>query len=317
MLKRKILLLLLFVFVVVSGCSTKKDEEPVLIYTNGDEETVTTFSKTLDENGFKGQYKVMNFGSSELAAKLNAEKKDTKADILSFSLFHLETLNEKHNMFEKHGLDVSNVLDQYQSDFFSPNLGFTGTIFYNTAKIKEKNLPIPKSIKDLAKPIYKGQISFPSLAESTTGWLMIQAILDNYEIEEATKIISGIKANAGVHIETSGSSPLKKVEAGEVAIGFGIKHQAQAKKESGASIGLVDVTEGDYTLTEFYALSSDNPTAKKMIDVLTFKGRDAMRTLFPTPLFKDEKQLKNAKTFSKKLTKELLDKHIKIFEEAK
>ena len=32
--------------------------------------------------------------------------------------------------------------------------------------------------------------------------------------------------NAGPHIESSGSAPLKKVRAGEVAVGFGLRHQA-------------------------------------------------------------------------------------------
>lgn len=315
--KKKYLLLILVLPVFLVGCSSNAKSDPVLIYTNGDEETVETFSKTLDDNGFEGQYEIMNFGSSELAAKLDAEQADTKADLLSFSQFHMETLNDKYQMFQKHGLDNSNVLEQYQSEYFMPNLGFTGTIFYNTELVANQNLPVPTSLKDLADPIYKGNISFPSLADSTTGWLMIQSILDNYELEEAQNIIAGIKDNANVHIESSGSSPLKKVETGEVAIGFGIKHQAQAKKESGAKIEIVDVAEGDYTLTESYALTSDNQKAKEMLDVLVNKGRTAMSEIFPTPLYKNEINNDQVfKTYPEKLTKDLLNEHIKIYEES-
>ena len=44
--------------------------------------------------------------------------------------------------------------------------------------------------------------------------------------------------NAGPHIESSGSGPIKKVRAGEVAVGFGLRHQAAADKASGLPIDL-------------------------------------------------------------------------------
>ena len=50
--------------------------------------------------------------------------------------------------------------------------------------------------------------------------------------------LTGIYANAGDHIEDSGSAPLKKARAGEVAIGFGLRHQAVADKASGLPIDL-------------------------------------------------------------------------------
>ena len=64
----------------------------------------------------------------------------------------------------------------------------------------------------------------------------------------------GIYDNAGDHIEESGSAPLKKVRAGEVAIGFGLRHQAVADKESGLPIDYVDPSEGTFTLTESVAV---------------------------------------------------------------
>ena len=40
------------------------------------------------------------------------------------------------------------------------------------------------------------------------------------------KRFSMIIANTGPHLESSGSGPIKKVQAGEVAAGFGLRYQA-------------------------------------------------------------------------------------------
>ena len=47
---------------------------------------------------------------------------------------------------------------------------------------------------------------------------------------------------------------LKKVRAGEVAIGFGLRQQAVADKLKGLPIDFVDPTEGNFSLTESIAV---------------------------------------------------------------
>ena len=51
---------------------------------------------------------------------------------------------------------------------------------------------------------------------------------------QSARLVCGyIYANAGDHLEESGSGPLKLVRAGEVAIGFGLRQQAvQIKKKA-------------------------------------------------------------------------------------
>ena len=55
-----------------------------------------------------------------------------------------------------------------------------------------------------------------------------------------------IVENAGPHLENSGSGPLKKVRAGEVAIAFGLRHQAVADRKAGLPIDYVDPAEGNF-----------------------------------------------------------------------
>ena len=310
------------VFIGLIGCSSSSgNNEKVLIYSNADEEAIEIMKETLDDNDFKGKYDIQSFGSSELMAKVDLENVATTATNLSFSTFYLETLQDKYGMFKKHNVDISGLLKQYQSEYFLPFLVNTGSIFYNVEVLKEKKLPIPKSIKDLAKPEYKNQISFPNLADSTTGWLLVQSIMDNYDKDEAKEIIAGIKENAGVHIESSGSGPIKQVEAGEVAIGFGLRNQAVDKNKEGLPIKVVDPTEGNYTLTESFAIISDNDSSKKAVKLLFEKCHQKMLEQYPSRLFKDDVIPKenetNTKIFSEKLTLDLLQEHIRFFNAAK
>ena len=77
-------------------------------------------------------------------------------------------------------------------------------------------------------------LSVTDVSSSSTAWLLLQALIAEYGEEEAQDILGQIYDNAGPHVEDSGSGPLKKVRAGEVAIGFGLRHQAVADKEKGS-----------------------------------------------------------------------------------
>lgn len=101
--------------------------------------------------------------------------------------------------------------------------------------MKENNLDMPTSLKDLTKPEYKDLISVTDIKSSSTAWLLIQALVSEYGEDGAQDVLSGIYENAGAHIESSGSAPLKKVRAGEVAVGFGLRQQAVADKADGAA----------------------------------------------------------------------------------
>lgn len=292
--------------------------EVVLIYSNSEDEYIDIMNKELSKKGLEGKVEIVKYSTSDLAGKLAIENKNTEADILTFSSFYLETYKDKYNMLKKHGIDERKMLKDFRNEYYIPFIAFSGSIFYNTIELKKKGLPAPKSYKDLANPIYKGQISFPNLESSTTGWLMIQAILDNYDEQEAKTIIEGIKANAGSHIEASGSGPLKKVQSGEIAIGVGIRHQAQMKKKQGVPMEIVDPKEGNYVITESFALLNDTPQAKKVLEIITSEPVHKEISLINTSKIYETDNIPtdstmNPRFFSKPLTKDLLDEHIRIF----
>ena len=212
----------------LTGCSSD-EEEQVIIYSNADDEAVESMKKTLDANGYEGKYVFQSFGTSELGGKMLAEGKDIEADVITMSSYYIESAENESNMFVDLTFDV-NTTDSYP-EYYAPFLANQGAILVNTDVLIENGLTAPTSVKDLANPEYAGYISVVDIQGSSTAWLMIQSLISEYGEDGTKEILTDIYANAGAHIEQSGSGPIKKVRAGEVAIGFGLRHLAVADKE--------------------------------------------------------------------------------------
>ena len=218
-----------------------------------------------------------------------------------------------------------NTTEEFPS-YCAPVTAQEGALIINTKVMESSGLPVPKSIKDLADPVYKDMISVTDVSSSSTAWLLLQALIDAYGENEAKELLAAIYENAGPHVEDSGSGPLKKVRAGEAAIGFGLRHQAAADKKAGLPIDYIDPAEGNFSLTESLAvLAKDTKreqTAMEMAQCIIENGRKKLQETYPNALYKGEttdpeNASANPKTYKEMLTVELLEKHQKLSEECK
>lgn len=309
----------------LGGCGSKSSEDSqVVIYSNADDEAVDAMKDALDSNGFEGQYIFQTFGTSELGGKLLAEDKNIEADLVTMSTFYVESAQNQNEMFTDLTFDPK-TLEEYPA-YCTPITAQEGTIIVNTELMKENNLDTPSSLKELADPKYSGQIAVTDIASSSTAWLLIQGLVSEYGEDGAKDVLKGIYENAGDHIEESGSGPLKLVRAGEVAIGFGLRQQAVADKESGLPIDYIDPAEGNFTLTESAAVvdkgDNTNPKAMEMAKCIIEKGRAKLLESYPIPLYEgetvaDTEKSGNPKKFAEPLTVDLLKKHQALSEECK
>lgn len=314
---------------ILSGCNsdsgnTAGTEDQVVIYSNADDEAITAMKNALNSNGYEGKYIVQGFGTSELGGKLLAEGKNLEADLVTMSTFYLESAQDANSMFLPLDFDVK-TLEEFQ-DYCAPITSQEGAILLNTELLEQEGLPRPTCIKDLADPVYEGHLSVTDIQSSSTAWLLIQALIDAYGEDGAEEILAAIYKNAGDHIETSGSGPLKLCRAGEIAVGFGLRHQAVADKADGLPIDFVDPTEGNFSLTESVAVldkgDKTNPLAMEMAQCIIENGREELQQTYPNPLYEGESSdvaNKSAypKTFKEPLTFELFQKHQQISENAK
>ncbi|MDM8237240.1 extracellular solute-binding protein [[Ruminococcus] torques] len=308
----------------LTGCGTGSSDEQVIIYSNADEEAITAMENALDNNGYEGKYMFQTFGTSELGGKLLAEGKDIEADMVTMSTFYIESAQDQNSMFQDLTFDADTI-DEFEP-YCAPITSQEGTIIVNTEMMEENDLPMPASLKDLADPVYKGFISVTDISASSTAWLLIQALVSEYGEEGAKEVLTGIYENVGDHLEDSGSAPLKKVRAGEVAIGFGLRQQAVADKADGLPIDYIDPAEGNFSLTESVAVvdkgDNTNPLAMEMAQCIIENGREELQSYYPNALYNGEStdaanKSANPKVFPEKLTVDLLEQHQALSEEAK
>lgn len=313
----------LSVCTALTGCGSA-EKENVIIYSNADDEAVESMKQTLDANGFAGKYIFQSFGTSELGGKLLAEGADIEADVVTMSSYYIESAQSQNNMFLDLTFDV-NTNDTYPA-FYAPFLANQGALLINTEVLAQEGLETPASIADLAKADYKGHISVVDIQGSSTAWLMVQALVNAYGDDGAKDVLTGLYANAGAHLEQSGSGPIKKVRAGEVAVGFGLRHQAVADKASGLPVDFVDPTEGNFTLTEFLAVvnkgEKTNALAMEMVQCIIENGRGDLMAYYPVPLYAGETAdasaiSANSKVYPEALTVELLEEHRALSESCK
>ena len=319
----KVLLVACFCIVFLGGCK-KEESKQVIIYSNADEEAQLAMRKVLDANGFKGKYILQTYGTNELGGKLLGEGIDIEADLITMSSYYIDSAQEENDMFVD--LDINKPTLETTPMYRSPLLAIEGTIIVNTTELEKNGINQPVSLKDLTKKEYRDCISIVDMAGSSTGWLLVQALVDEYGEKEAEKMLTDMMKNAGPHLENSGSGPLKKVRAGEVIIGFGLRHQALADKAEGLPIDYIDPKEGNFTISESIAVvkRSEKKTklAKAMAKCIIDNGRSDIMENYPMPLYEGEKiepsaLSGNEKSFSQPLTIELLQEHLDLSEKCR
>ncbi|MFF5996931.1 extracellular solute-binding protein [Lysinibacillus sp. KU-BSD001] len=306
------------------GDNQSTADNQVIIYSNADDEAIEIMENVLDSNGYEDQYVIQSFGTSELGGKMLAEGTSIEADIVTMASYYIDSAQAEHNMFIDLSAEAS-TLDTVSS-YQLPVLGNVGSIFVNTQVIADKGLAMPKSIKDLIDPQYKDLIAIPNILDSSTGWLLVQAIIGEYGEEEGKQVFADLIKNVGPHLESSGSGPIKKVQTGEVAVGFGLRAQAVDANEEGLPIEYIDPTEGNFALVESIAVidqevEEEEKKAKEMAELIAKEARTELIKQYPVALYEGETVSAQdtpayLKQWESTLTVDLLKEHETFFKNA-
>ncbi|MFY0744681.1 extracellular solute-binding protein [Solibacillus silvestris] len=309
---------------VLAACSSgsANSNDQIIIYSNADDEAIEVMQNTLNDKGFKGEYIIQSVGTSELGGKLLAEGKSIEADVVTMASYYIDSADAQHDMFID--LTSSQALIDEMSNIQLPILGNVGSVFVNTEMLAQKGLDTPTSLKDLTDPQYKNLISIPNIMDSSTGWLLVQAVIAEYGEKEGQQILTDLIQNVGPHLESSGSGPIKKVKTGEVPIGFGLRAQAIDAKEEGLPIDYIDPIEGNYSLVESVAVidKEDDEKEKKAQEIAWTIANEARKELlvqYPVALYEGENvadEPRFLKKWATTLTVDLLQQHQAIFKAA-
>src|SRR5207248_867290 len=94
---------------------------------------------------------------------------------------------------------------------------------YNSELMAKRSLPIPKCWKDLANPVYKGEIMLGNPNSSGTAYLMLATLVQVFGEDDAFKYLAEVHKNVNQYAR-SGIGPMTAVTRGETALGSTVLH---------------------------------------------------------------------------------------------
>ena len=249
------------------------NSQELIVYTAVEPEELSGFAKAFEADYPGIKIKWVRDSTGIMTAKLLAEGKNTRADIVwglaATSLLLLKDAGILEPYAPK-GVEKLNPLfvDGDKPPYWVGQRAWTASICVNTAETKAKNLPIPSSWADLTKPVYKGYIVMPNPASSGTGYLDVSSWIQMWGEEKAWKFMDGLHKNIGIYTH-SGSKPCKMAGKGEFPIGVSFAYKGAQLKAKGAPVLTVAPKEGVGWELESFGLvkgAKNSADAKKLAD---------------------------------------------------
>ncbi len=270
-------------FVSMNVLSSVQAATKLTVYTAVEAEDLKKYAKAFNAVNPDIKIKWVRDSTGIVTAKLLAEKNNPVADVVwGLAATSLMLLKEK-GMTHGYAPKGVNLLDKKFVDAATPP-HWTGmdawiaSVCYNTVEAGKKNLPLPTSWADLAKPIYKGSVVMPNPASSGTGFLDVSSWLQMFGEEGGWKFMDGLHQNIAWYTH-SGSKPCKQAASGETPIGISFAFRGAKSKNAGAPLTIVVPKEGvgwDMEATAIIKGTKNLAAAKKLVDFTVTKGANAM-----------------------------------------
>ena len=220
------------------------------------------------------------FSTGVVGAKLLAERQNPQADVVyGWAVTYLMDFTQR-GFFEpykpKDGDKIPTRFKDPDDYWYAIDL-YLAAFCVNTEKLKEYNLPMPKSWRDLTNPVYQGHLIMPNPASSGTGFLQVAGVLETMDSgyktkpvdeNEGWKFLEELDKNMGQYIK-SGSRPAKYAAAGEYVIGASFAFVIANLKKEGKPVEMVLPAEGSAYELEANALmkGAKHPNnGKKFLD---------------------------------------------------
>jgi iron(III) transport system substrate-binding protein len=208
-----------------------------------------------------------------VTAKLMAERKAPRADavfaLAATSMIQLDRAGLLEPYAPKGGERLAaRFRDGHTPPHWTGEDLWSVAVCVNTVEAKKRNLPMPASWEDLARPVYRGMISMPNPASSGTGLLAVGAWLQMFGEPKGWDFMQRLDRNVASYAH-SGSKPCKDAARGEIPIGVSIDFRAAQAKAEGLPIELVMPVEGagwDIEATGLVKGAHNPAAAKAFID---------------------------------------------------
>lgn len=282
--------------VVLSSCSSK---EQVLIYASTEEERIAQLDSDLSAKFPQYNIIIQYVGTGELVTRLMGEGTNTECDIFyDLESTNAEILRQNNpNLFA----DLSNydfsIYDDSVIEYtvnhkdFIPELKTAGAIIYNKDVLARNNLSVPTTYEELLDLKYKGLISMPNPKSSGTGYMFYNGLASLDGLDDSYDYFTKLSANVK-EFTSSGSAPMKAVERGETAIGFGMLWQIVGYCNTNKNLGFTFLDKGApfnlYTMGIING-KQERTAVKEIFDFFYTEQNQKMTTKFtPDKIYKNQ-----------------------------
>ncbi|WP_239025256.1 putative 2-aminoethylphosphonate ABC transporter substrate-binding protein [Rhodoligotrophos defluvii] len=221
--------------------------ETLTVYTTLEKEQLAPYAAAFNKVHPDIQISWLRDSPGIVLARLLAEKDNPKADVVwGIPLMHLLTM-DKLGMLQPYApKGYEELKPRFRDDKTPPSWTGMDTwmtlICFNTVEAKKRGIPEPKSWSDLAKPVYKGQITMPSPASSHTGYLAINHWSQTMG-DKAWDFMDALHENIALYTH-SGSKPCKMAATGEYVVGISTDITAPQLKAKRAPIDIIVPSDG-------------------------------------------------------------------------
>jgi iron(III) transport system substrate-binding protein len=186
---------------------------------------------------------VVRDSTGVITARLLAEADNPKADVVfGLAATSLLVLEEKGLLEPYAPAGLEHIDPRFRDEATPPRWVGTAVLMTafaaNTAELKRRNLPVPRSFDALADPSFRGLVTMPSPASSGTGYLILSGILQGRGEEAGWAYLDRLHANIAQYTH-SGSKPATMASAGEYAVGVALDARCVAEKNRGTPVEVV------------------------------------------------------------------------------
>ncbi|MEG2587915.1 MAG: putative 2-aminoethylphosphonate ABC transporter substrate-binding protein [Cetobacterium sp.] len=230
--------------IILIGCGQKDEKKEITVYSSFEEDYIPSYISAFNKEYPDIKINLIRDSSGIIAAKFDAEKENSQADVLWGVA--VTGLIQNQNYLQSLNYDTSNIEPKFY-DVSSKEPKWVGISAWMTAfsfnKVEGKNLQIPLSYEDLLKKEYKGNIVMPNPASSGTGFLTVSAWIQLMGEKNAWEYMDELNKNIDMYVH-SGSAPTKMASQGESIIGIGMGFESLKEEAKGAPIMTIFPKEG-------------------------------------------------------------------------
>lgn len=241
--------------------------ETVVVYTSYETDEATRYIEELKREIPALEVRWLRLSTGELAARILAERDNPQADVIwGLAVTRLIPLAQ-HGLLEPYkpkGFARIPLRYRDNAGFWIGADKYIGALAVNTAELRRRNLPVPKSYADLLDPRYKGLIVMPNPLTSGTGFIHVSTWLLTMGEARGWEYMKRLDANMAQYTR-SGGAPGRMAAQGEIPLGLTLTFPVLQFKKQGFPVDVVFPSEGVGYELEGHALvkGARNPAAAR------------------------------------------------------